>query len=983
MPSITPTTSLRNYDVFLSFRGPDTRRNIVSFLYKELVRKNIRTFKDDKELESGRIISLELARAIEQSKLAVVVISKNYAASTWCLDELVKIMDFVNKGSLTVIPVFYKVDPCHVRRQIGEVAVQFKKHEERDHEKVLPWRQALTNLANISGYCSCEREDESKMVEDIAERISMLIRTMKTRSNESNLASTDGHMESLLYSLHLNLKKRLIDGDGIYNVSGIDHFIKEVKLGECGLSYAVVSIMGPQSSGKSTLLNSLFGTNFMEMDAFKGRSQTTKGIWLARCAGIEPCTLVMDLEGTDGRERGEDDTAFEKQSALFALAISDIVLINMWCHDIGREQAANKPLLKTVFQVMMRLFSPRKTTMLFVIRDKTRTPLENLEPVLREDIQKIWDSVPKPEAHKETPMSDFFNVEVVALSSYEEKEEQFKEQVASLRQRFMHSIAPGGLAGDRRGVIPASGFAFSADQIWRVIKENKDLDLPAHKVMVATVRCEEIANEKFSHFISNEDWRKLDEEVQAGPVSNFGKRLTSILGSCLSEYDGEATFFDEGVRSLKRHQLQEKLLQLVNPAFQDVLGHIRFGMLEKFKASFDKALEIGEGFSSASSTWFKSCMAQFDEECAGAIVEQADWDTAKVRDKLVRDIEAHISSVRTSKLSELTSQYESKLHGALSEPVEALLEGANDETWRTVKKLHRRETESAVSGFSSALACFDIEEEMRDKMVKSLQEHSRGVIESKAKEEAGRVLMRMKERFGTIFSHDSDSMPRVWTGKEDIRAITKAARSASLKLLSVMVVIRLGDETDNIEKTLTVALLDPTTSKKSITASDPLASSTWDEIPSSRTLITPVQCKSIWRQFKTETEYTEANKRGSNWLPPPWAILALIILGFNEFMTLLRNPLYLGLLFVVFLLLKALWTQLDIPGEFRNGVVPGLISISAKFVPTVMNLLKNLAAEGQAPPAANPENRRPSNNTSSNASSSEHPPEHKSSSKTD
>nr|GFD44320.1 protein root hair defective 3-like [Tanacetum cinerariifolium] len=57
-----------------------------------------------------------------------------------------------------------------------------------------------------------------------------------------------------------------------------------------------------------------------------------------------------------------------------------------------------------------------------------KTPLENLEPVLREDIQKIWDSVPKPEAHKETPLSTFFNIEVVALSSYEEKEEQFKEQ---------------------------------------------------------------------------------------------------------------------------------------------------------------------------------------------------------------------------------------------------------------------------------------------------------------------------------------------------------------------------------------------------------------------------------------------------------------------------------------------------------------------------------------------------------------------------
>ena len=55
-------------------------------------------------------------------------------------------------------------------------------------------------------------------------------------------------------------------------------------------------------------------------------------------------------------------------------------------------------------------------------------------------------------------------------------------QVAQLRQRFFHSIAPGGLAGDRRGVVPASAFSISAQQIWKVIRENKDLDLPAHKV---------------------------------------------------------------------------------------------------------------------------------------------------------------------------------------------------------------------------------------------------------------------------------------------------------------------------------------------------------------------------------------------------------------------------------------------------------------------------------------------------------------------
>ncbi|XP_058111020.1 protein ROOT HAIR DEFECTIVE 3-like [Magnolia sinica] len=91
-----------------------------------------------------------------------------------------------------------------------------------------------------------------------------------------------------------------------------------------------------------------------------------------------------------------------------------------------------------------------------------------------------------------------------------------------------------------------------------------------------------------------------------------------------------------------------------------------------------------------------------------------------------------------------------------------------------------------------------------------------------------------------------------------------------------------------------------------------------------KTLISPVQCKSLWRQFKAKTEYTvtqaisaqEAHKRNNNGLPPLWAMFAIVVLGFNEFMTLLRNPLYLFIIFVVYLLAKALWTQLDISGEF-------------------------------------------------------------------
>lgn len=88
------------------------------------------------------------------------------------------------------------------------------------------------------------------------------------------------------------------------------------------------------------------------MDAISGRSQTTRGIWLAKSPKIQsPATLILDLEGSDGRERGEDDNSFERQSSLFALAISDVLIVNMWAKDVGREAGAGKPLLKTIFQV--------------------------------------------------------------------------------------------------------------------------------------------------------------------------------------------------------------------------------------------------------------------------------------------------------------------------------------------------------------------------------------------------------------------------------------------------------------------------------------------------------------------------------------------------------------------------------------------------------------------------------------------------------
>ncbi|ONI11433.1 hypothetical protein PRUPE_4G106600 [Prunus persica] len=650
---------------------------------------------------------------------------------------------------------------------------------------------------------------------------------------------------------------QLIYGDGKFNAGGLDRFVKEVKLAECGISYGVVAIVGPQSSGKSALQNHLFTTQF----ANSRRSQTTNGIWIAKCVGIEPCTIAMDLEGADGRERGQDDT-FKVQSTLFALAVSDIVLINIKGYSFFADGMLEKkltwqeaylkwsisereiPLLETFFQVVMSFGIPRKTTLLFVIHDNAKPPFQHWHPGLRKFIlnllfstalEKIWNEVPKPQAHKSTRFSDLFSEEVVVMSSYEEKE-KFKEEVAQLRQR----LSPGMLfAGYRRGLVPASGFSFSAQQIWKVIKENKDLDLPAHKVMVATVRCEEIANQIFNQLTYDTGWLALKEAVQTGPVQGFGQRLSSILSTYISKYDTEAIYFDSGAWYSKRQLLESKALDFVYPAHTTMLGHVRSKALEDFKVRLEQSLNEGRGFASYVRICTHSSMLEFDKGCADAALQQANWDASRVREKLQRDVDAHASYICSAKLLELIFNYEKQLSISLTGPVKSLLVTGGKDTWASIRKLLNHETEVAISKFSTVVADFELDKATIAKMLQHLRDYS---------------------RFSTVLNYDSDTTLRVWTGKEDITSITKDARSASMKFLSVMAAIRLDEKPDNIEKVLFSSLMDgavivSSSQDREIGASvDPLASSNWEEVSAKNTLITPVQCQSLWRQFKVETE---------------------------------------------------------------------------------------------------------------------------------
>ena len=145
----------RKYEVFLNFRGTDTRYGFLSHLCGALYQKKIDYFLDDQNLQQGNEISPALLAAIEQSEISLVIFSKYYAFSTWCLEELAHIIKCTENHNQIAIPVFYKIDPSSIRHQKGSYKDAFIQHEKRfDKQKLQKWRDALKKASDLSGFCS-------------------------------------------------------------------------------------------------------------------------------------------------------------------------------------------------------------------------------------------------------------------------------------------------------------------------------------------------------------------------------------------------------------------------------------------------------------------------------------------------------------------------------------------------------------------------------------------------------------------------------------------------------------------------------------------------------------------------------------------------------------------------------------------------------------------------------------------------------------
>ncbi|PWA94291.1 disease resistance protein (TIR-NBS-LRR class) family [Artemisia annua] len=235
----TSTSSIQKsfkYDVFLSFRGEDTRYNFVSHLYKALEQQGIQTYKDDEKIEKGEMIDTQLIKSIEDSRFYIIVFSRNYASSSWCLNELVKIMECQKVSEQTAYPVFYDVEPMEIRKQSGAVEEAFRKHENKEASR--KWRKALNEAGNLAGWESktTANGDESKLIQIIVDVI-FKKKCSSSSSVDGKLVGMETRIEAVLSSLEL-------DADDV----------------------RMIGIWGMGGGGKTTLARAVFDQIFIHFD---------------------------------------------------------------------------------------------------------------------------------------------------------------------------------------------------------------------------------------------------------------------------------------------------------------------------------------------------------------------------------------------------------------------------------------------------------------------------------------------------------------------------------------------------------------------------------------------------------------------------------------------------------------------------------------------------------------------------------------------
>jgi energy-coupling factor transporter ATP-binding protein EcfA2 len=386
-----------------------------------------------------------------------------------------------------------------------------------------------------------------------------------------------------------------------------------------------VALIGSRGSGKSTLANRIFATAFDTGRPFSGRG--TKGAAIALSLSG---TLVIDTQGCDGRDGDSENVS---RVATFTLALADALIFNLWAADLGRYEAAGYSLLRTVFLEYCRMFAqdPVKTLIVVAIRDHDDgSSLESLKELMMEDIRGIWGGIDAPDGMS---LDRTFVFEFVSLPNMKHRADEFQHAVDELAARFADPDHSGYLLDETFSKhVPAEGFCTYAETVWQEMDNDKDVELPSKKDLIASYRCDVAYDAQLRPGLSL--LNRWTSDVDRGrTIPSFGDKATSMLNSALEKYDRDtASHSASAVRSKKRSELQSALQARVRALFNKQVLLLQNAALQKFKDILLLAVSDSEPIS--------------ETETQASIVRVDEWFSRKADSLLVPSMRLSFRAAR-------------------------------------------------------------------------------------------------------------------------------------------------------------------------------------------------------------------------------------------------------------------------------------------------------------------------------------------------
>jgi len=544
------------------------------------------------------------------------------------------------------------------------------------------------------------------------------------------------------------------------------------------------------------------------MEARRGRSQTTLGVWMGFSGTERESVLIFDVEGTDSKERGEEHGIFERKTSLFSLALSEVLLINLWTTDVGRFEGANYGLLKTVFDLNLQLFTKQtggpKTLLFFILRDHDpeETPLEALANTLRNDMAQLWSDIKKPTKFATSSVHDFFDFEFTSLPHFKFRKDQWMSEVTLLRDRF---INPDNekfvLKPEYKVDVPADGFSTFAESIWDTIQAEKDLDLPSQRHMLAIFRCDEISKEAAA--TTNEAQQTLTEKiVNSNTISeDFGEVSRNAITGALDWYNARAARYEDSVASQRREELRERLLSVFKSLFQSQLQLIvtasKRSLFQQIEKEFADKTKPRLDFPAVAENIQQSTLDFFTQAAEKSIIFPGE-DTLSYKpekEAIILEIERELGLVKEAQLKLYLEQTKTAMTKSLQKSLSETLDNASSDMWSDVRKVYADTKERFDQEVEAVLKVFKCSEEETKSNLHLLNELEFKALRSLLEEKTKDIQMLLNDIFKTHFELH-DGVPRKW-GKgeeEDVKKLFKQSALETEKLLDTYSVIRLNPD---------------------------------------------------------------------------------------------------------------------------------------------------------------------------------------------